>query len=62
MLKRRNVIVETIAVIAIPAHPEVMGTVVPGIHARNLTVVNRKLTLTTVQLKLPKLSIQHFQF
>jgi hypothetical protein len=61
MLKRRTIPVVTVVVLAtIPAHPEVMGTVVLGMHVGNTTVINKKMTLTPVQLKLPNISIQHF--
>ena len=45
--------VAVVAIAMIPAHPEVMGMVVLGMHERNVTVINRKLTLTPVQLTLP---------
>jgi len=43
-----------------PVHPEVMGAVVLGMYVRNITVINRKLTLTPVGLKLPSLTIHFF--
>ena len=51
---------KAVVIARIQAHPEVMVTVVVGMYVRNITVMNRKLTLTPVQLKLPNLSIQHF--
>ena len=61
MFKRRNISIITVVAIAMtPVHPEVMGMVVLGMHVRNIAVINRHLTLTPVQLKLPSISIQRF--
>ena len=63
MLKRRSVsAVIAVAIATAPAHPEVMGIVVLGMYVRNISVVNRKLALTPVQLNLTNISIQHYYF
>ena len=46
--KRSISIIAVVAIAMTPAHPEVMGTVVLGMYVRNITVVNRKMTLTPV--------------
>ena len=48
--KKRKV---TTVTMTIPTHPEMMGQVVLGMYVVDMNVINKHLSITLVQVKLP---------